>query len=134
MLFVQPGLLTEETQKTKDKQQEKPIPSRYVCANCHTPVSDASCLLVIQGDSPNHYFANPDGLLFEILTFSWCQNLLDGSPSVWQNTWFAGYSWTVQYCSGCQIHMGWRYDGSAEPTRFYGIVRERLIEIEEKPD
>jgi len=134
MLFVQPGLLTEETQKTKDKQQEKPVPSRYVCANCHTPVSDASCLLVIQGDSPNHYFANPDGLLFEILTFSWCQNLLDGSPSVWQNTWFAGYSWTVQYCSGCQIHMGWRYDGSAEPTRFYGIVRERLIEIEEKPD
>ena len=134
MLFVQPGLLTEETQKTKDKQQEKPVPSRYVCANCHTPVSDASCLLVIQGDSPNHYFANPDGLLFEILTFSWCQNLLDGSPSVWQNTWFDGYSWTVQYCSGCQIHMGWRYDGSAEPTRFYGIVRERLIEIEEKPD
>ena len=134
MLFVQPGLLTEETQKIKDKQQEKPVPSRYVCANCHTPVSDASCLLVIQGDSPNHYFANPDGLLFEILTFSWCQNLLDGSHSVWQNTWFAGYSWTVQYCSGCQIHMGWRYDGSAEPTRFYGIVRERLIEIEEKPD
>ena len=134
MLFVQPGLLPEETQNTKDKQQEKPSPSRYVCANCHTPVSDASCLLVIQGDSPNHYFANPDGLLFEILTFSWCQNLLDGSPSVWQNTWFAGYSWTVQYCSGCQIHMGWRYDGSAEPTRFYGIVRERLIEIEGKPD
>ena len=134
MLFVQPGLLKDETQKTKDKQQEKPVPSRYVCANCHTPVSDASCLLVIQGDSPNHYFANPDGLLFEILTFSWCQNLLDGSPSVWQNTWFAGYSWTVQYCSVCQIHMGWRYDGSAEPTRFYGIVRERLIEIEEKPD
>ena len=134
MLFVQPGLLPEETQKTKDKQKEKPSLSRYVCANCHTPVSDASCLLVIQGDSPNHYFANPDGLLFEILTFSWCQNLLDGSPSVWQNTWFAGYSWTVQYCSGCQIHMGWRYDGSAEPTRFYGIVRERLIEIEEKPD
>ena len=53
MLFVQPGLLPEETQKTKDKQQEKPSPSRYVCANCHTPVSDASCLLVIQGDSPN---------------------------------------------------------------------------------
>jgi hypothetical protein len=30
--------------------------------------------------------------------------------------------------------MGWRYDGSTEPTRFFGIVRERLIEIEEKPD
>ncbi len=134
MLFVQPGLLPEETQKTEDKQQEKPSPTRYVCANCHTPVSDASCLLVIQGDSPNHYFANPDGLLFEILTFSWCQNLRDGSHSVWKDTWFAGYAWTVQYCSGCQIHMGWRYDGSTEPTRFYGIVRERLIEIEEKPD
>ena len=126
MLFVQPGLLPEETQKTKAKS----FP-RYVCA-LHT--KDASCLLVIQGDSPNHYFANPDGMLFEILTFSWCQNLRDGSPSVWKDTWFAGYAWTVQYCSGCQIHMGWRYDGSTEPTRFYGIVRERLIEMEEKPD
>ena len=96
MLFVQPGLLPEETQKTEDKQQEEPSASRYVCANCHTPVSDASCLLVIQGDSPNHYFANPDGLLFEILTLSWCQNLRDGSPSVWKDTWFAGYAWTVR--------------------------------------
>lgn len=126
MLFVQSELLPEQVKQSKKEKAKEP--HRYVCAACRTPVSDASRKVVIQGESPYHFFANPEGILFEILTLSWCQNLRDGSPSIWQDTWFAGYAWTVQYCSGCQMHMGWRYDGPSEPNRFYGIVRQRLVE------
>jgi hypothetical protein len=132
MLFVQTGFSPEKDAKQKGEQELEERPIRYLCASCRKHISDASHLMTIQGDTPYHFFANPEGVLFEIVTLSWCHNLRDGSPAVRQDTWFPGYAWTVQYCSGCQVHMGWRYDGGdREPATFYGIVRDRLIEEED---
>ena len=107
MLFVQPAYYRKKLKKQKINNKKSRL-SRYVCANCHTPVSDASCLLVIQGDSPITYLRIlMDCSFLRFLPLVGVRIPLDGSPSVWKDTWFAGYAWTVQYCRQGTVKSTW---------------------------
>ena len=88
-------------------------------------------LTSVDGGSPNRFFRNPNGDLFEIITLSDCEGLQDTSPPILEETWFPGYPWVVLHCSSCLIHLGWRWENPGRiPSLFYGLIRERLVEKE----
>jgi hypothetical protein len=96
--------------------------------NCRTPITEKKYMAGIQGESPFRTFINPFGISFAIITFLYCENVLDASEQSHEATWFPGYAWTILACGRCREHLGWRYSGSGmEPYQFYGLIRETLI-------
>ena len=69
-------------------------------------------------------FTNPEGIRFEIITFSrtlGCRQT--GAPTL-EHTWFAGHAWSFCHCAGCGQHLGWFYTG---PQDFAGLIRNRIV-------
>lgn len=102
-------------------------PRLYRCRQCGRVVARHDWLLPMGGDH-EHVVFNPAGMVFRLWCFADALGLRPvGVPSV-AFTWFRGYAWSVALCGDCGTHLGWRYDGSAQPSRFYGLIKDRLTE------
>lgn len=77
--------------------------------------------------SHEHTFANPHGFVFRIGCFSRAECALVGPRSA-EWSWFPPHLWQLAHCPACASHLGWRF--TAEASAFYGLVLDRLIEIE----
>src|SRR5262249_11991870 len=69
-------------------------------------------------------FLNPEGIRFEIITFSrtlGCEEV--GVPTL-EHTWFAGHAWSFCQCERCGRHLGWYYAG---PHMFAGLIIDRIV-------
>ncbi|KAK1946516.1 Protein cereblon [Phytophthora citrophthora] len=76
-------------------------------------------------------FVNPGGHAFQVLTLRDVDRahvFMDTMRST-EDTWFAGYSWTITHCNSCYLHLGWRFDrvdSDRLPATFFGFRRAAL--------
>ncbi|KAJ8571207.1 hypothetical protein ON010_g5631 [Phytophthora cinnamomi] len=81
-------------------------------------------------------FVNPGGHVFQVLTLREVDRAhvfvhMDRST---QDTWFAGYAWSITHCNSCYQHLGWRFDrvdSTRSPGTFYGFRRAALTRSRE---
>ena len=114
--------------KPKTDSTEKPSPTHYgvvLCRQCLHVITSPKQQKIIDG-SHVHTFANPEGIVFEIVCFqdAWgCGYIGPTSPEF---TWFRGYVWRIAVCAGCQTHIGWRFS-NADDIYFHGLIAGRII-------
>jgi hypothetical protein len=108
---------------TSDEEDRGKI---LACARCRRPITTAAARIEVAG-SHAHTFTNPDGLSFRIGCFGEASGLRRVSPQSSEATWFAGYTWQVEVCSGCKEQLGWLYR-SGERT-FHGLIVDSLVEV-----
>ncbi len=78
----------------------------------------------------NRVFANPAGLLLEIVTARQAHNVQVIGPPTTEFTWYQGYAWEVAYCASCHSHVGWAFgavDGGHEPASFFGLLKGSIV-------
>ncbi|EGZ10925.1 hypothetical protein PHYSODRAFT_520825 [Phytophthora sojae] len=81
-------------------------------------------------------FVNPGGHVFQVLTLREVDRahvFVDMYRST-QDTWFAGYAWSITHCDSCYQHLGWRFDrvdSTRLPTTFFGFRRAALTRSRE---
>ena len=103
-------------------------PRVLACAHCQRVITSPAHRVLMSG-SHEHVFVNPDGQRFRIGCFGDTQGLLRVGPASLEYTWFAGYTWQSEICSGCREFLGWLYRKGDH--RFHGLVLDSLIEIDE---
>jgi hypothetical protein len=69
-------------------------------------------------------FLNPNGIRFEIFTFSQAPGCRQVGEPTLQHTWFPGHAWAYAVCGHCGQHLGWDYTG---PHHFFGLIKTRLV-------
>jgi hypothetical protein len=97
--------------------------SDWLCAWCLNHVANEGDRFKFEGKD-EFTFLNPDGIRFEIITFSrtlGCQQA--GKPTL-EYTWFPGHAWSFCHCDRCGQHLGWFYAGQYD---FVGLITARLI-------
>ena len=96
-----------------------------VCRQCFHVITSSAERTVIDG-AHAHTFANPEGIVFEIVCYrdAWgCGYVGSVSPEF---TWFAGYVWRIAVCANCRVHLGWRFS-APDGHFFHGLITSRLI-------
>jgi hypothetical protein len=95
-----------------------------VCRQCLHEITSNKERKIVNG-AHSHTFANPEGIVFEIICFrdAWgCGYVGPASPEF---TWFAGYVWRIAVCANCHVHLGWRFSTSGGHS-FHGLIFSRL--------
>ncbi len=99
-----------------------------VCRACGMRIARDSDRVVHQGRHA-HVFCNPEGIVYELGCFSAAPGCAPAGPATAEFTWFKGFSWTVSVCSGCKMHLGWKYQ-SPSGSGFFGLILNRLTQEE----
>jgi len=113
----EPGLESRPGEATGDPAGD------WLCAWCLNRVANEKDRFSYAGQN-EFTFTNPEGLRFDILTFSrtlGCREI--GKPTL-DYTWFAGHAWSYCQCAGCRQHLGWYYSGQHQ---FVGLIKSRLV-------
>jgi len=96
-------------------------------------------------------FTNPQGNIFELLTFRYA-DVLGASPDYSEESWWPSYSWKVAVCPTCHSHLGWIFSKDPAdseppitevhpphevieqqyPSRFYAL-RYNMLDSTEEP-
>jgi len=97
----------------------------YYCARCGALVTRGQWEMSLNGGH-EHVFFNPAGLVFRVLCFREVPGAGTRGEASGLFTWFRGYLWRLASCLTCDAHLGWRYEGSAEPRVFFGLIRDCL--------
>lgn len=95
------------------------------CARCDATLARRAD--GIPGDR-HPVYANPAGVVFELILVSRAHGASAVSGPVLEHTWFSGYAWQIAVCHACQAHVGWHYsavDGRS-PAYFVGLVVDRV--------
>lgn len=109
--------------KERPRSLLRDVEGDWLCAWCLNRVANEKDRFRVQGQD-EFTFSNPDGIRFEILTFSeLCGCDRTGTPTL-EHTWFPGYSWLFCQCSECGQHLGWYYSG---PQDFAGLIKPRIV-------
>lgn len=95
----------------------------WLCASCHNCVANESDRVEISGQT-EFTFKNPEGMRFEIITFSQTYGCRQSGVPTLQYTWFTGCAWSYCQCAECGQHLGWYYSG---PNEFVGMIKARIV-------
>ncbi len=95
----------------------------WLCAFCFNAVANEKDRFSYNGRD-EFAFTNPDGMHFDIITFSKAPGCREAGDSTLDHTWFAGHAWSFCLCGGCGQHLGWYYTGQHE---FVGLITTRLV-------
>jgi hypothetical protein len=95
----------------------------WLCAWCHSRVANESDRLDVGGQN-EFTFNNPEGVRFEIITFSQTYGCRQSGLPTLEYTWFPGYAWSYCQCAECGQHLGWYYRG---PKEFVGMIKGRIV-------
>jgi hypothetical protein len=99
------------------------------CAACGHGVTDEGHRVSVHGQS-EYRFMNPGGFVFDLVCFGRAPGCRErGSPTA-EFTWFPGYTWRYAVCGGCDLHLGWLFEGGSW-SQFYGLIANRLRPAEE---
>lgn len=98
-------------------------PDDWLCLKCSKKITTDKDRF-LYNDQSEFQFANPDGYIFDIITFNAADGCREQGKPTLEFTWFPGYSWSFALCSRCGLHLGWKYSGEFS---FYGLIRARLI-------
>ena len=95
----------------------------WLCAWCLNRVASEKNRYRHDGKS-EFSFWNPDGIRFDILTFSRTSGCRQAGLPTLEHTWFPGHAWSYCLCDRCRTHLGWHYLG---PNEFFALIRDRII-------
>jgi hypothetical protein len=105
------------------KVQTELKPDDWLCLACSKKITEDKERFPYDDETEFH-FTNPDGYVFDIITFRSADGCREeGNPTL-EFTWFEDHSWTYAVCSRCGLHLGWKYMGKYS---FYGLIKSRLI-------
>jgi hypothetical protein len=97
--------------------------SDWLCAWCLNHVAREKDRFVYDGKD-EFAFTNPQGILFEIITFSQTIGCGETGEPTLEHTWFPGHAWSFCHCDRCGQHLGWCYSGAHE---FVGLIKDRIV-------
>ncbi len=97
----------------------------YYCVRCGALITRGRWEMSLNGGH-EHVVFNPAGLVFRVLCFRDAPGAGPQGVASGVFTWFQGYRWRLAMCRACDAHLGWRYEGSAEPRVFFGLIKEAL--------
>lgn len=100
---------------------------RLLCRLCGRAITGERARAEIAG-AHEHRKENPAGLVFRIGCFRAAPGCAPHGVAVAEHTWFAGYTWQIALCGGCQAHLGWRFLAREQADGFYGLILDRLVE------
>jgi len=95
----------------------------WLCAWCLARVANEKDRFLYDGKD-EFLFANPAGLIFEIITFGHAEGCRASGKPTFEHTWFPGSAWSFCHCSQCGQHLGWCYTGQFE---FVGLIKNRIV-------
>lgn len=98
---------------------------RILCKACGNRITTVEHMIAVNGQH-RHTFTNPAGVTFRVGCFSWADGCLTYGEPTLEFTWFAGFAWSLAFCSSCSTHLGWYYQAGAES--FFGLIYDRLTE------
>jgi hypothetical protein len=103
------------------------------CRVCEVEITDHRALFCMRAQTVEQVFPNPYGHMRVILTAKEARSVIAEGEGTTEFTWFAGYAWRVLYCASCRAHLGWLFEAAGaddgdSPARFYGLLREALVE------
>jgi hypothetical protein len=79
-------------------------------------------------DGHERVFINPAGRVFRISCFKEAPGADDEGTPTEEYSWFPGYAWNLAICRGCGVHLGWRFEGTAVPAVFFGLIKSALTQ------
>ena len=97
--------------------------NEWLCAWCLNRVASEKDRFAYESES-QFAFKNPNGILFQIITFTQTIGCQESGVPTLEHTWFAGHAWSYCACDRCRAHLGWYYSG---PSDFVGLIRERIV-------
>jgi hypothetical protein len=97
------------------------------CAGCEIAITTRGAAVEIQG-THEHMGVNPHGLSFRIGCYDRAGNLVTSGEITAFWTWFPGYTWQIESCLRCGLHLGWLFRSA--DRRFHGLIADRLVEID----
>ena len=117
--------MDEELEPTHDDAIDTAEVQAIVCAPCEAALAERSD--VIPGERYPVY-ANPAGVVFELVLVSTAPGTRAVSAPVLEHTWFAGYAWQIAVCSACLAHVGWHYvaTGGQRPQHLVGLIADKV--------
>ncbi|MBI4658353.1 MAG: hypothetical protein HY735_05835 [Verrucomicrobia bacterium] len=95
----------------------------WLCAWCFNRVASEKDRFACDGKS-EFTFKNPEGVRFDILTFSRTIGCRQAGEPTLEHTWFPSHTWSYCICDRCRMHLGWYYTG---PSEFAGLIRDRIV-------
>ena len=95
-----------------------------VCRQCLHGITSTAQRKII-GGAHAHTFANPEGIVFDIVCYRDAWGCTYVGPTSPQFTWFAGFVWRIAVCANCHVHLGWRFS-TPEGNFFHGLITNRL--------
>lgn len=114
-----------DTGVINENREEVSRERAYICRFCGHTIALPADSMAIDGNI-RHTFANPAGIVYEVVCFSAARGCrVVGTPTE-EFTWFPGFSWRYALCAACASHMGWYYwNGS---RGFFGLVASHITE------
>jgi hypothetical protein len=110
---------------TRDPGVMDQDPRAIRCRYCRQDITAPSYRTAVQG-AHGHTFANPLGVVFEVVCYSQVRGLGYTGPETDEFTWFPGYRWRVALCGRCQVHLGWRFSAGRDDD-FHALILDRLL-------
>ncbi len=95
----------------------------WLCAWCLNRVANENDRFSYCGKD-EFAFSNPEGIQFEIITFSRTLGCRESGVPTLDYTWFEGHAWSYCQCAACGQHLGWHYSGQFQ---FAGLIKCRLV-------
>jgi hypothetical protein len=105
--------------KTKTELQ----PDDWLCLMCNKKITEDKERFLYDNQT-EFQFTNPDGYIFNIITFRTADCCREEGKATLEFTWFKKHTWCFALCSRCGLHLGWKYSGKYS---FYGLIKARLI-------
>ncbi len=123
ILLPPPGGGNKSAPDNRDQASEQRREALF-CRQCTRLITYPDQRLMVDG-AFRHTFFNPQGIVFEIGCFQTAAGCIAIGEETSEFTWFKGFSWRICLCSGCHVHLGWRYR-SPQGSRFFGLILDRL--------
>jgi hypothetical protein len=108
---------------TTAKVQTELQPDDWLCLACSKKITEDKERFVYNGQT-EFRFTNPDGYVFDIITFHIADGCREEGRPALEFTWFKDHSWSFALCRRCGLHLGWKYSGKFS---FYGLIKARLV-------
>jgi hypothetical protein len=114
-----------DTPFIKSKGGKKLNGSKSICCRqCFQMITSVDHAIEVDG-SHHHAFANPHGMIFNIVCFRSAAGCVCIGNETCQWSWFQGYKWKAAVCKNCFIHIGWRF--ASKSDMFNGLIHDRLL-------
>ena len=95
----------------------------WLCAWCLNHVANERARFKYDGKD-EFAFSNPEGIHFEIITFSETVGCRQTGVPTLEHTWFPGHTWSYCLCMECNQHLGWYFEGQCQ---FAGLITTRIV-------